>query len=148
MRDFLGLLLLFALVSRGLYYEHKAKKRKEYEEWICYYRTRLQRKALLFRDDCQSLTEKVFAQYTNTLLWQSYRHAPDYILYSFLFTYKEEIKRLKAEYIANPETESLPNYLIEEYEKNISDIASTFLELADLMRNQIEEAKERNNERS
>ena len=148
MRDFIGLLLLFALVSLGLYYEHKAKKRKEYDEWIYCRRKNLQSIALHFRNDCQSLAQEVFTQYTANLLWKSYLHMPDYITYSFLSNYKEAIIKLKAEYIANPETESLPNYLIEEYEKNISDIASTFLELADLMRNQIEEAKERNNERS
>lgn len=145
MKDFIGCLLLFALFMRGLYYEHKDKKRKEYDEWIYYRRQKLQGIALHFRNDCQSLAKEVFAQYTNKLLWKSYLHAPDCITYSFLSNYKEEIIRLKAEYIANPEAESLPNYLIEEYKKNISDIASTFLELADLMRNQIEEAKERNN---
>ena len=144
MKDFIGCLLLFALFMRGLYYEHKDKKRKEYDEWIYYRRQKLQGIALHFRNDCQSLAKEVVAQYTNKLLWKSYLHAPDCITYSFLSNYKEEIIRLKAEYIANPETESLPNYLIEEYEKNIADIASTFLELADLMRNQIEEVKEQN----
>ena len=144
MEGLIGCLLTFALFMLGLYYEHKEKKRKEYDEWIYYRRQKLQGIALHFRNDCQSLAKEVFAQYTNKLLWKSYSHAPDFVTYSFLSNYKEEIIRLKAEYIANPETESLPNYLIEEYEKNIADIASTFLELADLMRNQIEEVKEQN----
>lgn len=145
MEDFICCLLLFALFMLGLYYEHKDKKRKEYDEWIYYRRQKLQGIALQFRNDCQSLAKEVFAQYSSKLLWKSYLHAPDCVTYAFLSNYTEEIIRLKAEYIANPEAESLPNYLIEEYEKNISDIASTFLELADIMRNQIEEAKERNN---
>lgn len=142
MRDFIGCILLAVIFALGLYYEHKDKKRKEYEEWIYFRRAQLQRNALRFRDDCQSLTEKVFAQYTNELLWKRYRHVPDYILYSFLSTYREDILRVKSEYIANSEIQTLPNFLIEEYEKNLSDIADSFSELANLMRNQIEEVKE------
>ena len=145
MKDFIGCLLLFALFILGFYYENKDKKRKEHEEFIYCRRKQLQRMALQFRDDCQAVTQETIARYTNILLWKSYRHAPDYITYSFLSKHKEKIKSLKAENIANLEAESLPNYLIEEYENNISDIAATFLEIADLMRNQIEEAKEESN---
>lgn len=144
MKDFIGCLLLFILVMLELYHERKDKKRKEHEEFIYYRRKQLQNMALQFRDDCQAITQETFASYTNILLRKSYRHTPDYITYSFLSNHKEKIKSLKAENIANLNTKSLPNYLIDEFETNISDIAATFLDIADFMRYQIEEAKEEN----
>lgn len=154
MKDFIACLLLFALFMLGLYYERKDKKRKEYEEWIYFRRICLKNISRNFHDDCQALAEAALTQYTNKLVWRSYNHSPDYMLYSFIDNYNESIKKLKSEYVDNFSAkysngneklmaDALPKHIIEEYEKDIADIASTFLDLGSIMRKQIAELKEK-----
>lgn len=144
---------MLALGILGLYYENKAKKRKEYEDWIYDRRQYLEIITRRFRDDCQALAEEAFTHYTNTLVWKSYLHKPDHMTYSFISNYSKSIKSLKSEYIDNfadkysngsekIRVDALPPYLIDEYKKKIIDIADTFSDFGNIMRYKIEELKE------
>ena len=155
MVDFIARLLLFALFILCFYYERKEKKRKEHESWIYDCRQRLIRITHSYRRDCQTIAEKAFARYTNIILHNSYRYGPDFMTYSFLSDYQESIDTLKVDYIdnlaerysdsnKNLSISDLPDYLIDEYEKSISDIAFAFYDFSYIMRKHIEEAKERN----
>lgn len=153
MKDFMILVAIFAIFALGFYYERKEKKRKEHEDWIYDCRQCLVRLTLIFRKDCQSLAEKAFVQYSAIMHNRSYKHTPDYMMYCFLSEYKKSLKSLEADYIENVTAkakemlrhytfDSLPNFLVEEYTKEISDIRNAYSAFSYLMRKQIEEAKE------
>ena len=153
MADFIACIALFALFLLGLYYERKNKKRDEHEEWLYSCRQCLLRITRSFRRDCQALAEEAFAKYSNTLLQKRYCYTPDYMTYSFLSDYRKSIDALKEDYTDNvikkfneamgcTTITSIPNYLIEEYYKQLSDIYYSFCDLGYLMRKQIAEAKE------
>ncbi len=153
MKDFIALAAIFALFALGFYYERKEKKRKEHEDWIHDCRHCLVKITHIFRRDCQSIAEKTFVQYTTIMQNGSYKHTPDHMTYYFLSNYQKEIDVLKEDYIENVikklnETmgcttiTSIPNYLIEEYCKQLSDIYYSFCDFAYLMRRQITKANE------
>lgn len=153
MTDFIACTALFALFALGFYYERKEKKRKEHENWIYDCRQCLLGITRNFRGDCQAISEEAFAKYSNTLLRKRYCYTPDYMTYSFLSDYRKSIDTLKEDYTDNvikklneamgrTTITSIPNYLIEEYCKQLSDIYYSFCDFAYLMRKQIAEAKE------
>ena len=153
MADFIACIALFALVALGFYYERKEKKREEHEEWLYSCRQCLLGITHSFRRDCQAHAEEAFAKYSNTLLQKRYYYAPDYMTYSFLSDYRKSIDALKEDYTDNvikkfneakgrTTITSIPNYLIEEYYKQLSDIYYSFCDFGYLMRKQISEAKE------
>ena len=143
-------LLIFALIMLGLYYERKEKRRKEHEEWLYFCQKRLHKIAIQFRQDCMEATEQVIAQYTTVLTWKSYRYGPN----SFIWEYRDSITRLEEEYKVNYaekysngdnklrcEVEDLPNYILDEYRAEVSEIANTFRQLGYCISNQISELK-------
>lgn len=153
MADFIACIALFALVALGFYYERKEKKREEHEEWLYACRQCLLGITRNFRGDCQALAEETFSEYSNTILQKKYRYAPDYMTYSFLSDYHKSIDALKEDYIENVAVKakeimryytftSIPSFLIEEYNKQISDIHYAFHGFGYLMWKQIEELKE------
>ena len=134
----------------------KKQGKKDYEEWIDCCRKYLYRIAYNFSNDCQSIAEKAFVQYTTIIQNDSYRHTPDYMTYSFLSDYMKCINALKEEYTDNvikklneamgrTTITTVPNFLIEEYSKQISDIHNAFSDFSYLMRKHIDEAKEKIN---
>ena len=150
------MLLLFVPFLLCFYYERKEKKQKEHEDWIYDCRQCLLRIARSFRWDCQSLAEEAFTKYTNTIQNKCYRYMPGYMTCSFLSDYKKAIETLKEDYIENMTAKakeimryytftSIPNFLVEEYTKEISDIYNTFRDFEYLMWKQINELKEKNN---
>jgi hypothetical protein len=155
MAGFIVCIAIIAIFMLCLYYERKDKARKGRQDWICDCRQHLVRITHSFHRECQTIAETAFTRYTNIILHNSYRHMPDYMTYSFLSDYRETINNLEADYIDNlaeryadgnekQNVYDLPDYLIGEYEKTISDIASDFCDFAYLMRKHIDEAKEIN----
>lgn len=153
MKDLMILAAIFALLALCFYYEHKEEKRKQHENWIYDCRQCLVRITNSFRRDCQAVAEDAFMKYTNILLHKSYRHMPDYITCSFLSDYQKALDNLKEDYLENVTEKvkearlcytftSIPNFLIEEYTKLISDIYNTFWDFKSLMWMQIHESKE------
>ena len=151
MESLMSVILFLALIMLELYYERKEKRRKEHEEWLYFRKKRLHKLALQFRRDCMEAAEQVIAQYTTVLTWKSYRYASNY----FLWDYRNSITRLEEEYKFHYaekyssgdnklrcEVEDLPNYILEEYRAEVSEIANTFLELGYCISNQINELKE------
>lgn len=133
----------------------KQQAKKDNKEWIDYCRKYLYRIARNFRNDCQSLAEEAFTRYTNIILHNSYHHIPDCMIYSFLSDYREALDTLKEYYADNvikklneamgrTTITSIPNYLVEEYSKQLSDIYYSFCDFSNLMRKHIEGIKERN----
>lgn len=159
MVDFIGCMFLLALFLLCFYYDRKEKKRKEHEDWIYDCRQCLFRIANSFRRDCHAIAEDAFAKYTNILQHKSYRHMPDYMTNSFLSDYLESLDSLKEDYLGNVPDKvketmryytftSIPDFLIEEYSKLISDIYNTFWDFGHLMWMQIQKPKEESKERS
>lgn len=131
----------------------KKQDKKDHEGWIYNCRQCLVRITHIFRSDCQSIAEKAFVQYTTIIQNGNYKHMPDYMTYSFLSEYQKSLKALEVDYIENVTAkakemlrsykfDSLPNYLVEEYTKEISDIRYAFSDFGHLMQRQISEAKE------
>lgn len=150
MIDYIAYLLLFALFLLCFYYERKEKKRKEHEDWIYDCRQCLVRITHIFRRDCQSLAENAFVQYSAIMHNRSYKHTTDHMMYYFLSEYKKSLEALEADYIENVTAkakeimryykfDSLPDFLVEEYTKEISDIGYAFCDFSHLMQKQIEE---------
>lgn len=161
MVEFISCMLLFSLFLLCFYYERKEKKRDEHEQHLYFCQKRLHKMALRFRDDCMAATKQVVAQYTIILTWKSYRHGPTYTVYTFLSDYQKTIDKLESEYLENYaikysegdnglrcEAEDLPNYILDEYREELSEIAKTFRDFEYLMWDQIHELKNRQNERS
>lgn len=155
MKDFIGCLLFFALFMLGLYYQHKDKKRKEYEEWRYYCQRRLHSLALRFRDECMVEAKAVITRYTNFIKLRSYHNDRSSDL---IAEYEKSIDNLKKEYLCNYatknsdgnnrmriEAEELPKYMLEEYEAEISEITNTFRDIGYHMWEQIQELKENYN---
>lgn len=151
MVDFIAYLLLFALFLLCFYYERKEKRRKEHEAWIYDCRQCLVKIAHIFRRDCQALAEKAFVQYSAIMHNRSYKHTPDYMMYHFLSEYKKSLEALEADYIENVTAkskeimryykfDSIPDFLVEEYTKEISDIKYEFFDFSYLMHKHIAEA--------
>ena len=147
----MSFLLFFALIMLELYYERKEKRRKEHEEWLYFCQKRLHKIALQFRQDCMEATEQVIAQYSSVLTWKSYRYGSN----SFVWDYRDSITKLEEEYKVNYaekyssgdnklrcEVEDLPNYILDEYRAEVSEIANAFRELGYCISNQIIELKE------
>lgn len=151
MENLMSCLLFFALFMLWLYYERKEKRQKAHEEWLYCCQKRLHKIALKFRNDCMEAAEQVIAQYTNVLTRKSYRYGPN----SFAREYRDSITRLEEEYKVNYaekyssgdnklrcEVEDLPNYILDEYRAEVSEIANTFRELGYCISNQISKLKE------
>ena len=154
MVEFISCMLLLVIFILCFYYDRKEKKRKEHEVWIYDCRQCLFRISRSFRRDCQSLAEEAFTKYTNTIQNKGNCYTPAYMTYSFLSDYKKAIETLKEDYIENVTAKSneimrcysftsIPNFLIEEYTKEISDIYNTFCDFEYLMWNQIHELEEK-----
>ena len=152
MVDFIACMLLFALFLLGFYYERKKKQRKEHEEWLYFCQKRLHKIALQFRDDCMAATKEVMTQYTAFLTWKTYRFGSA----TFLSDYSKTIERLAEEYTVNYaekyskgdnrlrcEVEDLPNYILDEYRAEVSEIAKTFRDFEHLMWENIHELKKK-----
>lgn len=157
MGEFISGMFLLAIFLLCFYYDRKEKRRKEREEWLYFCQKRLHNVALQFRDDCMAATEEAVAQYTDFLTWKTYRYGSA----TFLSDYSKTIGRLAEEYIVNYsqkyskgdnrlrcEAEDLPNYIVDEYREEVSEIAKTFRDFEHLMWNQINELKNKQNERS
>lgn len=155
MADFMACIALFALFMLCFYYERKEKKRKEYEGWVYDCRQCLVGIANSFRRDCQALADEAFAKYTKTLLRKSYRNAPGYMVCSFLSDYLGAVDNLKEIYLENVTGKvkeampyytftSIPDFLIDEYSKLISDTYDAFRDFEHLMWKHISEAKAEN----
>ena len=152
MADFMVLIAVFAIFIICFYYERKEKNREENEYWINERRQCLVGITYSFRRDCQEAADKAFTQYTNVIQHKIYRKMPYYITNSFLSDYRETIDKLKEDYIENVTIKakercytsaSIPNYLIEEYSKQIDIIYGTFYDFEHLMWHHITEAKEK-----
>ena len=154
MVDFIAHIAVFAIFMLCFYYERKEKKREAHESWIYDCRHCLIRITHIFRRDCQAIAEKAFEQYTTIMQNGNCKHMPDHMTYSFLSEYEKSLKALEVDYIENVtdkakemlrsyKFDSLPNYLVEEYTKEISDIRYAFSVFSHLMRKQILEAKGR-----
>lgn len=154
MIDFIACILLFALFMLCFHYERKEKQKKEHDNWIYDCRQCLLRTVSNFCRDCQAIAEEAFTKYTNMILNNNYRRMPDYMAYSFLSNYQESLDNLKENYLENVTNKvkesmryytftSIPDYLIEEYSKLISDIYYSFRDFGFLMRKQIDEEKGR-----
>ena len=154
MIDFIACVLLFTIFALCFYFERKEKQRKEYECWVYDCRQCLVRITNSFRRDCQTIAEETFTKYTSIIQQKSYRCTPDYMTYSFLSDYQKSIDSLKEDYIENVTIKakeamrhytltSIPDYLIEEYIKQLSDIYYSFRDFSYLMRKQIAEANEK-----
>lgn len=153
MAKFMLPIAIFSIFMLCFYYERKEKNRKEHEDWIYNCRQCLVRITHSFRQDCQTVTEKTFATYTSIMLHNSYRDMPDYMIFSFLSDYRRSIDELKEDYIENISVKAneamehyaftdIPNYLVEEYNKQVLDIYNSFYDFSYLMQAQIAEANE------
>ena len=130
---------------------NEIKANKEKKERLYFSEKRLHCIALKFRDDCIAETKKLISKYTVVISQRSYRHLPDYLTFSFISDYNKKIECLKKEYFTDYamkysegdnllriEAEDLPNFILEEYKKELSDIAASFHNLSDYMRQEIE----------
>lgn len=142
---------LFVLFLK-IHNEFEAKKARKEQLYFC--QKRLHKLALHFRDDCMVATKQVVAQYTTFLTWKTHRYGPDYIVCTFLSDYRNTIDKLKEEYLKNYaikysegdnglrcEAENLPNYILDEYAAEVSEIANTFRDLSYYIADQIRELK-------
>lgn len=140
---------LFVLFIR-VYNAVLAKKSRKERLYFC--QKRLHNMALCFRDECITATQKVIAQFAAVMGGKSYLRAPNYMTFSFLNDYNKLIRSMREDYLVNYatkysegdtslrcEAEDLPRYLLDEYEAEISEIATTFRALSDCMLQQIEE---------
>lgn len=154
----LALTIPFSILFIKIYNENQAKKARTERLYWC--RQRLHGLTLRFRDECMDETQKLIVRYTSIVGSRTYliRGWSNY----FVSDYKKSIDDLKKEYIINyakkysekegyypevddhlrVEAESLPSYIVDEYETEISQIARTFLEISYFMADQINELKE------
>lgn len=143
------MILLLALMALIFYYAHKENKRKEYEHWVNSCRSYLVRTARSFREDCQEVAGKTFAQYSSNIQ-HNYRPPADmrYLRYSFLEPYRKSLDTLKEDYLKNVNAKlkaemphciftSIPIFLIAEYNILITDIYNTFYDFEWRMREQL-----------
>ena len=146
----------FGILFIKIYNESKVKKAQKERLFFC--QNRLHQVALLFRNECMAETKKVIARYTAAINWKSYRHDWSF---DFVRDYRKAIDSLKKDYLGNyamtysggdarlsMEAEDLPAYVLDEYEAEVSEIANTFYDLGCCMIEQIEELKQKANEKS
>lgn len=156
--DILAFLLMVALFVTHAYRSDKAKqeKKRTYSR-----RERLHNMALRFRDECMEESKKAMAQYTAVLNWKRWRSTPDldYMSYRFISDYIKAIEELEKEYRYNytikyadgdaqlrcEAEDFLHSYLLDEYWAEISEIANTFRDIGQNMKEQISELKENYN---
>ena len=145
--------IYLGILFMKLYNEFQEKKHRK--EQLYFAKKRLHKLVLRFRDDCMEETKKFVAIYTAKLSWKSYRYATDYMTCSFISDYRKSISSIKEDYLVHYairysegdnrlrcEAEDLPRYILDEYESELSEIATIFQNLSDSMWQQIEELKE------
>ena len=136
--------------------ENQAKRDRR--ERLYFSQKRLHKMAIQFRDECMTETKKIIAQYTAAIDWKSFRHRPDYLANSFITDYKKAIDSRKKEYLGKYaiiysegdnslriEAEELPDYILDEYEAEITEIANTFRDISYYMEDQISDLIEKYN---
>lgn len=167
---FLSILLILAstiigviwvsIFGVGIYKDIKARRNKEireYGRWISDCKDYLHRIENEYRDQCKIITEKYFKQYIYATS-NGYRVTSVTRLNQIVTEYRNEIDNTKKDFLSNlPQKASeinskywhrdrinfanLPNYIIESYEHNISDIADTFYNFYNCMDRYITDVK-------
>lgn len=151
-----AIVIPFVVLFIKIYNENQAKKDRR--ERLYFSQRRLHKMALQFRDECMAETKQVIAQYTAAIAWKSFRHRPDYLANSFITDYKKAIDSRKKEYLGKYaiiysegdnslriEAEELPDYILDEYEAEITEIANTFRDISYYMEYQISDLIEKYN---
>lgn len=132
-------ILLFVILVMGLYYHRKDEKRERDIGWGINCLDCLLTISNSFRRDCEKCAKKAFSEYTMKMENGSYRHfGTSNLAYMFISDYKKSIENLKKDYINNLQekikansrinynVECIPNYIIEEYRRIISDTYDSF----------------------
>ena len=132
-------ILTFVILVMVLYCHRKEERWKSDREWEigCIYC--LIRIANIFHNDCEKCAKKAFSEYTMKMKNGSYRYfGTSNLGYMFISDYKKSIESLKKDYINNLQekikiysrenynVEFIPNYIIEEYRKAISETYDSF----------------------
>lgn len=134
-------ILLFVILVMGFYYHRKEENRQYDKGWEIDCSDCLLRISSSFRRECEKCAKKAFAEYTRKMENRSYRHfsqSTSNLAYMFISDYRKSIENLKNDYINNLQekikatsrinfnVECIPNYIIEEYRRIISDTYDSF----------------------
>jgi hypothetical protein len=140
-----------AFVFIGLRDMKNRKDREEHEEWLGASRDCLYSIEYEFRRRCEEKTKTYFNKYSDQLyhmphLDTTVREYKIRFMFDNVQKYREEIDELKNEYLNEVYAKSiqgerhykyrlnsLPKYVVKEYERNITEIADTFKEFSGLM---------------
>lgn len=134
------------------------KERELHQRWIVESRACLRSVECEFRRRCRETTETYFPEYSKNLYHLP--HMNDTVrdfkirsMFDNVHKYRDEIHELKQEYLNEAYTKvaerlerhginALPEQVVEEYERNIADIADRFTDFGSLMRSQISEIRD------
>ena len=159
MTEAILLVLAFALLMALYFREQKARKDKEnYDVWISNCRSYLHSIESEFRCRCIKITEETIEQYSKSLYHCSHLNdsVRDYkinALFDITHKHNNAINDLKKEYCNELYSKavermemyritSVPDILLKEYERNISEVADSFCDFGSLMWDQIIEIRE------
>ena len=137
MREFFSVIALFVLVGEALAFigffvfalikDIKRQEREKYAEWVANSVNVLHAIENWFRHECKSII-------ANSLSTGKYHQEITELEKSYKYDLKEKLIERRSpawNYIT-----SVPQYLAEEYQRNISDIADTFRYFGDLLSEQ------------
>ena len=142
--EILSLILVLALFMSHTYQYFKDKKREDHEWWLSECRDCIKSVESKFQSRCEEITEEAFKHFKEMI-----PHVRDYelkqrMLNDKISEYISKISDLKKEYIATlyiklqeqpyrVHITTVPEHLVQEYERNISKTANTFIEFIRLM---------------
>lgn len=161
-------LAAFSLIMYIIIHDYNTRQNKEsHERWLSECKDCLHSIENEFRHRCEEITKESFSKYTNTIYWCNldckrlsgellnlkYR-----IMFNIAIDYKKEIDEAKQEYLNTLYDKavermkgrgfinftSFPDHLEKVYERNISEIAYTYHNFADLMSSQINKIRDNN----
>lgn len=147
----------FAWLMTALYYEHKQREKRNGEEWWYDRRNLLKSIAYEFECQCWEETEKALERHNKIVCRYSPYSITAYereFLSRVISNYGNTLNELKQKYISELNEKyvakvgkyragTLPEDLISEYKRNISDISDTFYRIKQLMWEQLDELNER-----
>lgn len=154
MEDALLLIAVFVFFFSHLFRDHREKERQDHEWWVSDCRNALKAVSCEFEQSCWEITDRYFEQHNRILCGYSRYTVTAKELDTLSRISRDHlraIKALKMDYLENPENASAwksrmrnrtpPDYLMKEYQAEVSDIADAFFRINDIMRTQAEEIR-------
>lgn len=154
MEDALFLIALFVLVFSHVFRDHRDKEKQNHLEWVSDCRDVLKAVSSEFERSCWEITNRYFEQHNRIFCGYSRYTVTAKELDTLSRISREHlraIEALKMDYLENPENASAwksrmrsrtpPDYLMKEYQSEVSDIADAFFRINDIMRTQAGEIR-------